>query len=78
MARARSRLLDELHQNRPFPSPAAEAHFHKAVELAPDLLEAHEQLFQFLRDGNKPAKALAAGVYHGRGAHLANRNTFAF
>jgi hypothetical protein len=45
----------------PKPSAAAEAHFRKAVELAPDLLEAQEQLFQFLRDGQKPTKALAAG-----------------
>ena len=43
------------------PSPAAEAHFRKAIGLAPDLLEAHEELFRFLRERNKLAQALAAG-----------------
>src|SRR5204863_7345743 len=32
------------------PSPGAEAHYRKAIELAPDLLEAHERLFAFLRE----------------------------
>jgi tetratricopeptide (TPR) repeat protein len=43
------------------PAAATEAHFRKAVGLAPDLLEAHEDLFQFMRERGKPAQALAAG-----------------
>jgi tetratricopeptide (TPR) repeat protein len=41
--------------------PNAEACFRKAIALAPDLLEPHEQLFLMLRDRNRPAHALAAG-----------------
>jgi tetratricopeptide (TPR) repeat protein len=41
--------------------PNAEACYRKATELAPDLLEPHERLFELLRERGKPAPALAAG-----------------
>jgi tetratricopeptide (TPR) repeat protein len=41
--------------------PNAEACFKRAAELAPDLLEPHEQLFLMLRDRKKVPSAIAAG-----------------
>jgi tetratricopeptide (TPR) repeat protein len=41
--------------------PPADACFKHAVALAPDLLEAHEQLFLFFRERKRLVQALAAG-----------------
>jgi tetratricopeptide (TPR) repeat protein len=41
--------------------PNAEACFKTAADLAPDLLEPHEQLFELLSERGKPAPAIAAG-----------------
>jgi tetratricopeptide (TPR) repeat protein len=43
------------------PPPSAEVCFKRAAALAPDLLDAHVQLFQCLRERKRPAQALAAG-----------------
>jgi tetratricopeptide (TPR) repeat protein len=50
------------HPDRPRPlKPSAEQCFKKGLKLAPNLLEAHEELFSYLRAGDDLGKAEAAG-----------------
>src|SRR5262249_42480321 len=50
------------HPDRPRPlKPSAEQCFKKSLKLVPDLLEAHEALFGYLRDRDDLVKTEAAG-----------------
>ncbi len=50
------------HPDRPRPlKPGAEACFRRAMELAPDLLESYQSLFQEYQDEEKDTQAIAIG-----------------
>lgn len=50
------------HPDRPKPlKPGAEDCFHQAMELAPDLLESYQSLFQLYRDDGRNEQAIAVG-----------------
>src|SRR5262249_19614441 len=53
-------LRDHPARPKPLKPPAAEC-FRRSLELAPDQLETHEDLFQHYRDTEQPKKAIEAG-----------------